>query len=152
VPYRQLERPAQQVGVVLDADGLHPTRTGRQHLAIAAARAGVNTDRLEAVLAEVGMSRDAGGRAGAYSLGMRQRIAIAAALLGEPRLLVLDEPSNGLDPAGMHWLRQKLCAFAAGETALISSHLLSDLQEIADDVVVVTDRLQAVLWGSGRCW
>ena len=140
VPYRRLERPAQQIGVVLDAGGLHPSRTGRQHLAISAARAGVSGDRIEAVLAEVGMSRDADRRAGSYSLGMRQRIAIAAALLGEPRLLVLDEPSNGLDPAGMHWLRQKLRGFAAsGGTVLISSHLLSDIQEIADDVVVVTD-------------
>ena len=140
VPYRDLERPAQQVGVVLDAGGLHPARTGRQHLTIAASRAGVATGRVAAVLAEVGMSQDADRRAGTYSLGMRQRIAIAAALLGEPRLLVLDEPANGLDPAGMHWLRQKLRAFAAaGGTVLVSSHLLSDIQEIADDVVVITD-------------
>ncbi|NRD25323.1 ABC transporter ATP-binding protein [Frigoribacterium sp. VKM Ac-2836] len=140
VPYRDLERPPQQVGVVLDAGGLHPSRSGRQHLTMAALRAGVGADRVEAVLAEVGMSRDADRRAGTYSLGMRQRIAIAAALLGEPRLLVLDEPANGLDPAGMHWLRQKLRAFAAaGGTVLVSSHLLSDIQEIADDVVVITD-------------
>ena len=139
-PYRELVHPAQQVGVVLDAGGLHPARTGRQHLAIAALRAGVGVDRVAAVLAEVGMSQDADRRAGTYSLGMRQRIAIAAALLGEPRLLVLDEPANGLDPAGMHWLRQRLRAFAAdGGAVLVSSHLLSDIQEIADDVVVIAE-------------
>ena len=137
-PYRELERPARHVGVVLDAGGLHPARTGRQHLAIAALRAGVDADRVDTVLAEVGMSQDADRRAGTYSLGMRQRIAIAAALLGEPQLLVLDEPSNGLDPAGMHWLRTRLRSFAdAGGSVLISSHLLADLREIADDVVVI---------------
>ena len=139
-PYRELEHPARQVGAVLDAGGLHPARTGRQHLAVAAARAGVPTARVDAVLAKVGMTTDADRRAGGYSLGMRQRVAIAAALLGEPRLLVLDEPSNGLDPAGMHWLRGELRAFAAdGGTVLLSSHLLADIQEIADDVVVIAD-------------
>ena len=139
-PYRELEHPARQVGAVLDAGGLHPARTGRQHLAVAAARAGVPTARVDAVLAKVGMTADADRRAGGYSLGMRQRVAIAAALLGEPRLLVLDEPSNGLDPAGMHWLRGELRAFAAdGGTVLLSSHLLADIQEIADDVVVIAD-------------
>jgi len=139
-PYRELEHPARQVGAVLDAGGLHPARTGRQHLAVAAARAGVPAARVDAMLAKVGMTTDADRRAGGYSLGMRQRVAIAAALLGEPRLLVLDEPSNGLDPAGMHWLRGELRAFAAdGGTVLLSSHLLADIQEIADDVVVIAD-------------
>ena len=138
--YRDLEHPARAVGAVLDQGGLHPARTGRQHLRIAALRAGVGAERVDAVLAEVGMTAEADRRASGYSLGMRQRIAIAAALLGEPRLLVLDEPSNGLDPAGMHWLRSRLRAFAdAGGAVLLSSHLLSDLQEIADDVVVVAD-------------
>ncbi|QLD12470.1 ABC transporter ATP-binding protein [Microbacterium oleivorans] len=140
VPYRELDHPARQVGAVLDAGGLHPARTGRQHLLIAAGRAGVPTDRVDAVLEEVGMTADADRRASGYSLGMRQRIAIAAALLANPRLLILDEPSNGLDPAGMHWLRQRLRGFAAaGGTVLLSSHLLSDIAEIADDVIVIAE-------------
>lgn len=139
-PYRDLERPATVVGAVLDAGGLHPARTGREHLRIAAARADVAVERVDAVLAEVGMTADADRRSGGYSLGMKQRIAIAAALLGEPRLLVLDEPSNGLDPAGMRWLRDRLRAFAdAGGTVLLSSHLLSDVQDIADDIVVIAE-------------
>lgn len=140
--YRDLERPATMVGAVLDAGGLHPARTGREHLRIAAARADVATERVDAVLAEVGMTTDADRRSGGYSLGMKQRIAIAAALLGEPKLLVLDEPSNGLDPAGMRWLRDRLRAFAdAGGTVLLSSHLLSDVQDIADDIVVIAEGL-----------
>lgn len=138
--YRDLERPATMVGAVLDAGGLHPARTGREHLRIAAARADVALERVEVVLAEVGMTADADRRSGGYSLGMKQRIAIAAALLGEPKLLVLDEPSNGLDPAGMRWLRDRLRAFAdAGGTVLLSSHLLSDVQDIADDIVVIAE-------------
>ena len=86
------------------------------------------------------MTADADRRSGGYSLGMKQRIAVAAALLGEPKLLVLDEPSNGLDPAGMRWLRDRLRAFAdAGGTVLLSSHLLSDVQDIADDIVVIAE-------------
>ncbi|MDQ0727366.1 ABC transporter ATP-binding protein [Microbacterium sp. W4I20] len=139
-PYRDVERPATMVGAVLDAGGLHPARTGREHLRIAAARAEVSSERVDAVLAEVGMTAEADRRSGGYSLGMKQRIAIAAALLGEPKLLVLDEPSNGLDPAGMRWLRDHLRAFAdAGGTVLLSSHLLSDVQDIADDIVVIAE-------------
>ncbi|MFG6401752.1 MULTISPECIES: ABC transporter ATP-binding protein [unclassified Microbacterium] len=139
-PYRDLDQPARSVGAVLDAGGLHPARTGRQHLRIAAARTGVSDERVDAVLAEVNMTADADRRAGGYSLGMKQRIAIAAALLGEPQVLVLDEPSNGLDPAGMQWLRRRLRSFAdGGGTVLLSSHLLSDVQDIADDVVVIAD-------------
>jgi ABC-2 type transport system ATP-binding protein len=139
-PYRDLDRPARSVGAVLDAGGLHPARSGRTHLRIAAARTATDPARVDAVLEEVGMTADADRRAGGYSLGMRQRIAIAAALLAEPRMLVLDEPSNGLDPAGMRWLRERLRGFAdAGGTVLLSSHLLSDVQDIADDIVVITD-------------
>nr|WP_201468928.1 ATP-binding cassette domain-containing protein [Microbacterium hydrocarbonoxydans] len=139
-PYRELDRPATVVGAVLDAGGLHPARTGREHLRIAAARADVAPARVDVVLADVGMTADADRRSGGYSLGMKQRIAIAAALLGEPKLLVLDEPSNGLDPAGMRWLRDRLRAFAdAGGTVLLSSHLLSDVQDIADDIVVIAE-------------
>ena len=138
--FRDLGEPARTVGAVLDAGGLHPARTGRQHLRIAAARARVADTRVEEVLDEVGMTDDADRRTSSYSLGMKQRIAVAAALLAQPRILVLDEPANGLDPTGMHWLRQRLRAFAdAGGAVLLSSHLLSDVQDIADDIVVVTD-------------
>ena len=139
-PYRDLEAPGRTVGAVLDSGGLHPSRSGRTHLRIVAARSGIPADRIDEVLAEVGMTADADRRAGGYSLGMRQRIALASALLGRPRILVLDEPANGLDPTGMHWLRQRLRAFAdAGGTVLLSSHLLSDVQDIADDIVVIVD-------------
>ncbi len=140
MPYRALAAPARTVGAVLDSGGLHPARTGRVHLRIAAARAGVPASRVDDVLAEVGMTADAARKAGGYSLGMRQRIALAAALLGDPRILVLDAPANGLDPTGMHWLRQRLRAFADGGGAvLLSSHQLSDVQDIADDIVVIVD-------------
>ena len=136
-PFRDLEDPSASVGAVLES-GLHPARTGRTHLRIAAARAGVRADRVEEVLAEVGMADAADRRAGSYSLGMRQRVALGAALLARPRILVLDEPANGLDPAGMHWLRRRLREFAdGGGTVLLSSHLLADVQHIADDVVVL---------------
>ncbi|KAA9135801.1 ABC transporter ATP-binding protein [Microbacterium caowuchunii] len=139
-PYRELESPGSTVGAVLDSGGLHPARSGRMHLRIVAARAGIPASRIEEVLAEVGMTADADRRAGGYSLGMRQRIALAAALLGSPEILVLDEPANGLDPTGMHWLRQRLRSFAdAGGTVLLSSHLLADVQDIADDIVMIVD-------------
>lgn len=139
-PYRDLEAPGRTVGAVLDSGGLHPARSGRTHLRIAAARSGIPATRVDEVLSEVGMTADADRRAGGYSLGMKQRIALAAALLGDPRILVLDEPANGLDPSGMHWLRQRLRAFAdAGGAVLLSSHLLSDVQDIADDVVIIVD-------------
>ena len=137
-PYAALRSPLQTVGTVLDAGGLHPARTGRQHLRIAAAQAGVAIGRVDEVLAEVDMEPTADRRIAGYSLGMRQRIALAAALLGSPSILVLDEPGNGLDPAGMHWLRLRLRAFAdAGGAVLLSSHVLSDVEQIADDIVVM---------------
>lgn len=139
-PYRDLDQPGREVGAVLDAGGMHPARTGRQHLQIAAARIGVPGKQVDAVLDEVGMGADADRRAAGYSLGMKQRIAIAAALLGDPQVLMLDEPSNGLDPAGMRWLRDYLRRFAdGGGTVLLSSHLLSDVQDIADSIIVITD-------------
>ncbi|CAM2977939.1 ATP-binding cassette domain-containing protein [Saccharomonospora xinjiangensis] len=136
--YHDLADPARTVGAVLDAGSLHPARTGRTHLRIAAARARVADSEVESVLDEVGMTDDADRRAREYSLGMRQRIALAAALLAKPAVLVLDEPANGLDPGGMHWLRQRLRTFAeAGGTVLLSSHLIADVQDIADDVVLI---------------
>ncbi|GAA3661709.1 ABC transporter ATP-binding protein [Microbacterium marinilacus] len=137
-PFRDLAAPARTVGAVLDAGGLHPARTARQHLRIAAARAGEDATRVAEALDEVGMSDAADRRIGSYSLGMRQRTALATALLARPGILVLDEPANGLDPAGMHWLRRRLRSFAdAGGAVLLSSHLLADVQAIADDVVVI---------------
>lgn len=137
-PYRELTHPARQVGAVLDAGGLHPSRTARQHLRIAAAMAGIDAARGEVVLAETGMTAAADRPIRGYSLGMRQRLALATALLGEPSVLILDEPANGLDPAGIHWLRDKLRAFAAnGGAVLISSHLLAEIEHVADDVIVI---------------
>lgn len=137
-PYTELTTPLLSVGTVLHAGSLHPARTGRQHLRIAAAQAGVPTARVDEVLTEVDMAAAADRKIEGYSLGMRQRIALAAALLGSPGILVLDEPANGLDPAGMHWLRLRLRAFAdAGGAVLLSSHVLSDVQQVADDIVVM---------------
>lgn len=137
-PYADLRTPLQTVGTVLHAGGLHPARSARQHLRVAAAQAGVPTGRVDDVLAEVDMTTAADRRIAGYSLGMRQRIALATALLGSPSILILDEPANGLDPAGMHWLRLRLREFADdGGSVLLSSHVLSDVQQIADDIVVM---------------
>ena len=136
--YAALDSPARTVGAALDAAGLHPGRTARQHLRIAAAMAGIPEGRVSVVLDETGLATAADRRIGGYSLGMRQRVALAAALLGEPRVLVLDEPANGLDPAGMRWLRNRLRAFAdAGGAVLLSSHVLAEVDHIADEAVVI---------------
>ena len=137
-PYAELPHPARTVGAVLDGGGLHPGRSGRDHLRIVAAQIGAASERVDAVLEEVGLTAAARRRVAGYSLGMRQRTAIAAALLGEPTVLVLDEPANGLDPEGMHWLRERIRAFAdAGGAVLLSSHVLSEVALVADDVVVI---------------
>ena len=139
-PFRELSDPIRRVGAVLDAGGLHPGRTGREHLRIAAAQGYLPTSRVEEVLETVGMTDDAGRRIRDYSLGMRQRVAVATALLGGPQLLVLDEPANGLDPTGIHWLKQYLRSFADdGGSVLLSSHMLSDVAQIADDIVIIAD-------------
>jgi ABC-2 type transport system ATP-binding protein len=136
--YRDLHQPARVVGAVLDSGGLHPGRTGRDHLRIAALQIGADPMRVDAVLDDVGLSEAADRRVSGYSLGMRQRVALAAALLGEPSILVLDEPANGLDPAGMHWLRGIIRGFAdAGGAVLLSSHVLSEVALVADDIVVI---------------
>jgi ABC-2 type transport system ATP-binding protein len=136
--YRDLRHPARVVGSVLDARCMHPGRTARQHLRATAALSGVPAGRVEQVLAEVGLDTAADQRAGGFSLGMRQRLALAGALLGEPQILLLDEPSNGLDPDGIRWLRHYLVEFAAqGGSVFVSSHLIGELSMFADDLVVV---------------
>jgi ABC-2 type transport system ATP-binding protein len=137
-PYRQLTHPTHRVGAVLEASGFHPGRSGRSSLEAHAVAAGVSTSRVDAVLAEVGLADAAHRRFGGYSLGMRQRLGLAAALLGEPDVLVLDEPTNGLDPQGVRWLRSFLRSFAAtGGTVLVSSHQLAELAQTVDDVLII---------------
>jgi len=137
VSYRDLQSPARTVGSVLDAR-MHPGRTARNHLRATAAISGIPIGRVEEVLAEVGLETAADQRAGKFSLGMRQRLALAAALLGDPQVLLLDEPSNGLDPDGIRWLRDYLSDFAArGGTVFVSSHLISELSMFAHDLVVL---------------
>ena len=138
VHYRDLKHPARTVGSVLDARCMHPGRTARNHLRATAALSGIPTARADEVLAEVGLGTAADQRAGKFSLGMRQRLALAGALLGDPQVLLLDEPSNGLDPDGIRWLRDYLRDFARrGGTVFVSSHLIGELSMFADDLVVV---------------
>jgi len=137
-PYCELERPACTVGAVLESGDFDPGRSGRDHLRALALAAGLPSGRVEEVLDTVGLTQAARRRVGSYSLGMRQRLSLAGALLGEPRLLVLDEPANGLDPEGMHWLRTSLAAFARdGGTVLISSHVLSEIAQTVDRVIII---------------
>jgi ABC-2 type transport system ATP-binding protein len=133
-----MRHPLRTIGAALEATAFHPGRSGRNHLRTLAAAAGIPDSRVEEVLEMVELTGAAGRRVKGYSLGMRQRLALAAALLGEPRILILDEPANGLDPAGMRWLRDLLRAQAAsGRTVLISSHLLSEVAQIAEELVVI---------------
>jgi ABC-2 type transport system ATP-binding protein len=137
-PYRALDRPAERVGAVLESGDFDPGRSGRAHLRALALAAGIGFPRVEEVLALVELDPAAGRPVRTYSLGMRQRLGLAGALLGDPELLVLDEPANGLDPAGIHWLRGFLRQFAAsGRTALISSHVLAEVAQTVDSVVIV---------------
>ena len=136
--YRQLESPTQQVGAVLEASDFHPGRSGRNHLRVLAAATGIPRSRVEEVLEVVDLQGAPGRRAGGYSLGMRQRLSLAGALLGDPSILVLDEPANGLDPQGIRWLREFLRSLAAeGRTIFISSHVLAELEQIVDEVVII---------------
>jgi ABC-2 type transport system ATP-binding protein len=138
VSYTRLLQPARVVGAVLDARSMHPGRTARNHLRATAALSSIPARRVDEVLTEVGLESAADQRAGSFSLGMRQRLALAGALLGEPEVLLLDEPSNGLDPDGIRWLRTSLRSFAdQGGTVFVSSHLISELEMFADDLVVV---------------
>ena len=140
VPYVGLDRPARHVGAVLEASGFHPGETARDYLRVLAYPSGVPTARVDEVLDEVGLTMAARRRVGGFSLGMRQRLGLAGALLGDPGILVLDEPTNGLDPAGVHWLRDFLRQRVdRGGTVLISSHLLAELALSADDVIIIKD-------------
>jgi ABC-2 type transport system ATP-binding protein len=138
-PYRQLPNPAREVGVLLDASAQHPGRTGREVLTLSARTQGVGTDRVDELLALVGLAGPAAKRrVRGYSLGMRQRLGIAHAFLGDPRVLILDEPANGLDPEGIFWMRGLLRDFAdRGGTVLLSSHLLREVEAVADRLVVI---------------
>ena len=138
IPYSELSFPARHVGVLLDAKAAHPTRTIANHLRMMAAGSGIQRSRVEEVLDIVGLASHARSSPKTFSLGMSQRFGIACALLGSPGILILDEPSNGLDPQGIRWLRSFLRKFAeAGNAVLLSSHLLTELELIADDVVVI---------------
>lgn len=137
-PYASIARPARVVGAVLEASTFHPGRTGLGHLRLFAPAAGASVARCHELLALVGLTEAAERRVGGYSLGMRQRLGLATALLGDPDVFILDEPTNGLDPAGIAWLRTFLRSLAAqGRTVLVSSHVLAEVQQSVDDVVIV---------------
>jgi ABC-2 type transport system ATP-binding protein len=136
--YRDLEEPVRRVGAVLESTDFHPSRSGRDHLRTLALAAALPPTRVDDVLKQVGLGSAADRRVKTYSLGMRQRLGLAASLLGDPELLVLDEPANGLDPAGVHWLRGFLQKLAAeGRTVLISSHLLAEIAQTVDQVLII---------------
>lgn len=141
--YRDIDQPARRVGAVLESGDFHPGRSGRNHLRTLALPAGIQSSRVEEVLEFVELTRAADRLVGTYSLGMRQRLGLAGALLGDPELLVLDEPANGLDPVGVHWLRTFIRRFAdRGRTVLISSHVLAEVAQTVDRVVIIhTGRL-----------
>ncbi|HYN74578.1 MAG TPA: ATP-binding cassette domain-containing protein [Candidatus Limnocylindria bacterium] len=137
-PYAALEHPLTTVGAALEATGFHPGRTGRDHLRVLCRSAGIPERRADETLAQVGLIEAGGRRAATYSLGMRQRLQLAAVLLGDPSVLVLDEPANGLDPEGIAWLRGFLRHEASlGRTVLVSSHVLSEVEQTVDDVVII---------------
>jgi ABC-2 type transport system ATP-binding protein len=137
-PYAELPHPLRSVGALVDPNMFHPRRTGRNALRVIARAADIPDRRVDHVLALVGLTGAAHRRAGKYSTGMRQRLALAAALLGDPGTLVLDEPANGLDPEGVHWLRGLIKTLAAeGRTVFVSSHLLAELAQTIDDVAII---------------
>jgi ABC-2 type transport system ATP-binding protein len=139
-PYAQLAEPFRRVGAVLEATSFHPGRRARQHLRVLATAARLPLERVDRVLAEVGLTDAGNRRVKEFSLGMRQRLGLASALLGTPDVLILDEPTNGLDPEGVHWLRRFLRDFADdGGTVLVSSHLLAEVAQTVDDVVIIAN-------------
>ena len=138
-PYGQLADPFRHVGAVLESTGFHPGRRARDHLRVLATAARLPLARVQEVLDQVGLAEASDRRVKSFSLGMRQRLGLASALLGEPEVLVLDEPANGLDPEGVHWLRRFLRGFAdQGGTVLVSSHLLAEVAQTVDEVVIIT--------------
>ena len=138
--YRELARPLSSVGAALEATNFHPGRSGRDHLRVLADAASIPTSRVDELLELTGIPAAARTRAGAYSMGMRQRLGLAAALLGDPAVLVLDEPANGLDPEGIRWLRGFLRHLSEeGKTVLVSSHLLQEVEQTVDDVVIIAN-------------
>ena len=137
-PYRSLDEPAARVGAVLEATGFHPTRSGRNHLRVLAAATGAPTERVDELLALVKLEGWGRRKVKTYSLGMRQRLSLACALLGDPEVLVLDEPANGLDPEGIRWLRDLLRSLSEeGRTILISSHVLAEIAQTVDEVAII---------------
>jgi ABC-2 type transport system ATP-binding protein len=137
--FEQLAEPSAEVGAVLEDASFHPGRSGRNHLRVLAAAGGHPASRIDEVLDQVGLSGAAHRRVKGYSMGMRQRLAIAAALLGDPEVLILDEPANGLDPPGIRWMRDLLRSEAGrGRAVLVSSHLLSEVSQSVDDIVVIS--------------
>ncbi|HVM07004.1 MAG TPA: ABC transporter ATP-binding protein [Acidimicrobiales bacterium] len=137
-PYQGLQRPVSVVGTLIDGAGFHPGRTARNHLRVLASMTGISERRVDEVIRAVDLAGAADRKVGGFSLGMRRRLGLACALLGDPRILILDEPANGLDPAGIRWLRESLKSFAAdGGTVLVSSHVLAEVAHTADDVVVI---------------
>jgi len=138
--YHEIAQPMAVVGSALEATNFHPGRTGRDHLRVLADTAGVGTQRVDEMLELVGIPAAARKRAGGYSMGMRQRLGLAAAMLGDPQVLILDEPANGLDPEGIRWLRGFLRHLSAqGKTVLISSHMLQEVEQTVDDVVIINN-------------
>jgi len=154
--YPDLDDPLRTGGAVLEASSAHKGRTGRNHLRVVCAAGGFPPNRADEVLDMVGLTPAAKRKFRGYSLGMRQRLGIACAMLGDPRVLILDEPANGLDPEGIRWMRDFLRAFASqGRTVFVSSHLLSEMEQLADDVIIIAagrlitqGRLQDILAGS----
>lgn len=154
-PYRDLDEPRRRVGAVLESTGFHPARTGRDHLRVISRAGRLDPGRIDSLLELVGLTSAADRRVGAYSLGMRQRLGLAAAMLGDPGIVVLDEPANGLDPEGVAWVRRLLRTWAdQGRTVLVSSHLLAEVAQVVDRVVIVaggrlvTETAVATLTGS----
>jgi len=156
--YAELDDPARTVGAILEANAFHPGRTGRNHLRTIASAAAIDGSRVDEALALVDLTGAANRRAKGYSLGMKQRLALAGALLGDPQVLILDEPANGLDPHGIRWLRDLLRSLAdEGRTVLVSSHVLAEVAQLADDVVIIAkgrsvaqSSVEQVLAGAGR--
>jgi ABC-2 type transport system ATP-binding protein len=156
--YLDLDEPGRRVGAILEVNAFHPGRSGRNHLRTLARASGIDELRIDEVLEQVDLTAAARRRVKGYSLGMKQRLALAGALLGDPEVLVLDEPANGLDPQGIRWLRDLLRGRAdQGGTVLVSSHVLAEIAQLVDDVVIIAkgrsvaqSSIEAVLVGVGR--